>query len=79
MTTPATITRRRICWPNPDATCLNGGCVHCNGYPFRALTTIRRWAEKAGPVDQRCKATGESAIEAFRWGERRDFANAETR
>lgn len=25
---------RRICWPNPDATCMEGGCIHCEDQPF---------------------------------------------
>lgn len=61
------ITKRRICWPDPDATCLEGGCIWCNTFPYRNITTIKRYAEKAGVVANR--GVGEKdAIEAFNIG-----------
>lgn len=73
------ITKRRICWPNPDATCLQGGCGYCNGYPYRALTTIRRWAEREGKTHHR-HAPGEiDALDAYLDGLENDFFNADTK
>ncbi len=42
------ITKRRICWPNPDATCLEGGCTYCNNSNYHSLNVIRRYAETPG-------------------------------
>ncbi len=39
------ITKRRICWPNPDATCLEGGCIYCNDFRYRSINVIRKYAE----------------------------------
>lgn len=72
------ITKRRICWPDPDATCLNGGCWYCNSHPFRSLRSIRAWAERAGVLQHR--AIGEDdAMTAFLYGLENDFFNTETR
>lgn len=72
------ITHRRICWPNPDATCLNGGCSHCNGHLFIAVQVIRNYAEQAGVLPHRASGE-EDAMKAFRYGELRGWNNAETR
>lgn len=71
------ITRRRICWPEPDATCLEGGCGYCNLSRFRSVNTIRRYAQKAGEVPNRYGDTVKQAIDAFNWGQRHNFANAD--
>jgi hypothetical protein len=69
---------RRICWPDPDATCLEGGCVYCNENRFRKVSTIKRYAEKAGVLPNR--GTGEKdATEAFNYGFSRNWNNAEVR
>jgi hypothetical protein len=73
-----TIDERRICWPDPDATCLNGGCGWCNTYPFRKLSTIERYAARAGVLPHR--GNGEDdAVVALRYGSNNDFFNVETR
>jgi len=73
-----TIDERRICWPDPDATCLNGGCGWCNTYPFRKITTISRYARKAGILPHR--GNGEDdAMHALQYGVRHEFFNVETR
>lgn len=70
--------RRRICWPNPDATCLEGGCLYCNEHSFRSVKTIWRYAQDAGVLPNR--GIGEKpAVEAFRRGEARRWGNAEVR
>jgi hypothetical protein len=38
------VTSRRICWPDPDAVCLQGGCSYCNEGDFQTLRTIYRYA-----------------------------------
>lgn len=45
--------QRRICWPTPDATCLEGGCSYCDDEPFVALSTINRYVESAGLLPNR--------------------------
>jgi hypothetical protein len=74
-----TIAERRICWPTPDATCLNGGCIWCDESPFRTLTTIERYARKAGVLPHRGHGE-DDALHAYQYGLRRDFFNrVETR
>lgn len=60
-------TKRKICWPNPDATCLAGGCIHCEGYPYRSLATIRAYARNAGVLKHRVQGQ-ENAFLAFEYG-----------
>ena len=73
-----TIEERRICWPNPDATCLNGGCIWCDTHPFRKLSTIERYARKAGVLQHR--GTGsDDAVHAYRYGQLHNFFNVQTR
>lgn len=70
------ITHRRICWPKPDATCLEGGCGYCDMAEFRAVSIIRRYAETAGVLPNR--GLGEQdAMTAFRFGLEHDFFHAE--
>ena len=70
--------QRRICWPNPDATCLEGGCGYCNDYPFRNVSTIENYAKKAGIVPNR--GTGkQNAMKAFNDGKWSKWRNAESR
>lgn len=73
-----TIDERRICWPDPDATCLNGGCSWCNTHPFRKISTIERYANKAGVLPHRGKGE-DDAVHAFRYGLAHHFFNVETR
>jgi hypothetical protein len=45
--------KRHICWPDPDATCLEGGCSHCIDHPERSVSEIELWAGRAGQVRNR--------------------------
>ncbi len=38
------VKRRRICWPSPDAVCLQGGCLWCQDHPQRSLKQIYLYA-----------------------------------
>jgi hypothetical protein len=70
--------KRRICWPNPDATCLHGGCGYCNDNPFRSVKSIRDYARTAGTVYHR----GGQQVDAWRAfceGVAGRFYNAETK
>lgn len=69
---------RRICWPDPDATCLHGGCIYCNMHPYRKITTISAWADKAGMVNHRGGQRVDAAV-AFREGYNAGFYNADTK
>ena len=72
------IVKRRICWPNPDATCLEGGCSYCNGHDFQTVAAIRRYAESAGVLPNR--AHGEQpAIKAFHYGLQSGWNNVRIR
>ncbi|AMS02379.1 hypothetical protein SEA_EXIGUO_84 [Gordonia phage Exiguo] len=72
------IVARRICWPNPDATCLEGGCGYCNFEKFRALSTIEAYARKAGKVYHR-GGRQVDAWDAYTSGYGYGFYNAETK
>lgn len=41
-------TRRRICWPEPDASCLRGGCHRCKGQEWHTLSEIQHNALPRG-------------------------------
>jgi radical SAM superfamily enzyme len=66
--------KRRICWPNPDATCLEGGCIHCNDARLRSINVIREYAAKAGILPNRAKGVRD-AWSAFKYGERINWPN----
>jgi len=63
-----TTTKRRICWPYPDKVCLEGGCIYCNDYPFRAVSAIQQYAESTNGLEK-----------AFEWGQQNGWPNVETR
>jgi hypothetical protein len=44
---------RPICWPAPDATCLEGGCVWCEHEPVRSWREIADYAATAGQLPNR--------------------------
>lgn len=74
------VEQRRICWPNPDLTCLEGGCGYCNTYRFRDVASILR-AVKRGLVNKTNRGNGTEgdAMRSFRYGERHRWNNAEWR
>lgn len=72
------ISQRRICWPKPDATCLHGGCIYCNGHPYRSVSSIRAYAESAGVLPHR--GIGEQeGLSAYLVGLEHDFYNADSK
>jgi hypothetical protein len=62
------ITKRRICWPYPDAVCLQGGCLYCNDYPFKSVSVIQQHAEQSDEL-----------WKAFEWGQLNGWPNVETK
>ena len=58
----------RICWPNPDATCLEGGCIYCSDARPRSLAVIELWAESAGNVANRGSRATTDAADALKYG-----------
>lgn len=73
------LTERRICWPDFDATCLEGGCLHCDGHPFRPIAVIKEKAEAMGMTTNRYGNGVVNAMAAFRYGQKHDWNNAESR
>lgn len=73
-----TTEQRRICWPDPDATCLEGGCGFCNYEPFRDVKQIERYAQRAGVLPNRA-AGQRSAPEAFEYGRASHWNSAQSR
>lgn len=45
---------RNICWPNPDATCLQGGCIHCTDGPKISEESIAEYARNLSELPNRC-------------------------
>jgi len=72
------IRSRAICWPDPDATCLQGGCVYCNDHPLRSVSQIRAYAQRSGPLPHRSGIGTMPAMEAFQWGQDRGWPHVET-
>lgn len=60
--------RRRICWPEFDATCLEGGCIHCDDHPYRSMTTIERAARAMGTTKNRYGDEVVDAVAAYEYG-----------
>lgn len=73
------ITQRRICWPDPDATCLNGNCGFCNNHPYRRLAEIEIWTKSAGIVPYRGRKSKEDAWKAYMRGLGSEFAKVDTK
>lgn len=44
---------RRICWPDPDATCLEGGCTYCADQRFVSGAKIALFVEMTPEVKHR--------------------------
>jgi hypothetical protein len=60
--------KRRICWPDPDLTCLQGGCLHCEDHPFRSRRTILDWVLQHPKAPHRNSPELGSTINAFSYG-----------
>ncbi|QOP65418.1 hypothetical protein SEA_ROYALG_87 [Gordonia phage RoyalG] len=73
------IVARRICWPNPDAVCLEGGCGYCNMSPYRDIEEIEAYARAAGDVGNRGNNKLKPSWQAYTWGLERKFCNADVR
>jgi hypothetical protein len=59
--------QRKICWPKPDATCLEGGCIHCDSGAWKNLRTIENYAYRVGIVQNRGSGQ-QAATRAWRNG-----------
>lgn len=73
--------QRRICWPDPDATCIEGGCIYCNSYPFRSVEGIRRYCVRNQQLKHRASPRLElvNAMQAFNYGKHNNWFNVESR
>lgn len=60
--------QRRICWPNPDGVCLEGGCGYCNYERFRDVKSIRKYVDKHPELEK-----------DFIYGMQRGWNNAKSR
>jgi hypothetical protein len=73
--------RRRICWPEPDGLCMQGGCIYCNFGAFRSVNIIRGYAARTekDPQDRITVNTKgrvlTTLLEDFEYGEREQTSN----
>jgi hypothetical protein len=66
------VVSRKICWPDPDATCLHGGCGYCEDGRWKTLDQIMRYARGAGVLKHRGRGE-QDAVEAFAYGLKNGF------
>lgn len=72
--------QRRICWPDFDCTCLEGGCEWCNTHPFRNVGLIRRIIKKGGGhAYNRGDGSPGNLMKSFFDGMHHKWRNAESR
>lgn len=72
------VDQRRICWPDPDWCCLEGGCGYCNMGPFKNIGEIQRYAERIGVKTYDDGATRDYKASFF-WGRAWGWPNTEKR
>jgi hypothetical protein len=78
------VTSRKICWPDPDATCLTGACPRCREGEWKRLGVIRRYAKrhKVLPVRYDPSSTNGGKTDAlvmFEYGLRHNFFHTPVR
>lgn len=44
--------KRKICWPDPDGVCMEGGCTYCNDGRFILIETIKKIARRKGMIEE---------------------------
>jgi hypothetical protein len=62
--------KRRICWPDFDEVCLQGGCLYCNDSKFVDVEVILRKVRESAD---------EGMLNSFRYGEAHRWHNADTK
>jgi hypothetical protein len=75
------VSQRRICWPDPDWCCLEGGCGYCNDGPFKNVGQIARYAREVG-VREYPEAEGGGTRDywaSFVWGRNYGWPNTQKR
>jgi hypothetical protein len=77
-TTIIYVEQRRICWPDPDWCCLEGGCGYCNDGPFKNIGAIANYARKAGVKVWESGETRDYWA-SFRYGQRWGWPNTQQR
>lgn len=75
---------RRICWPEPDWCCLEGGCGYCNDGPWKYVSIIKAYAERVGmkayPDPESPTGVTYKDFEAsFHWGQEWGWPNTQKR
>lgn len=64
----------KICWPNPDATCLEGGCTYCPDGEWVNVTDVAAYAREIGDLQHRGGQVVD-AYAAFAYGQRTNWFN----
>lgn len=72
------ITHRRICWPDPDALCLKGGCLSCAHGPWKRISTVKRYARRHRQLPDRYGGMADARV-AFEYGLLHSFGHVPVR
>lgn len=68
--------RRKICWPNPDATCLEGGCSWCEiDGEIKTEKQLVEYINNVVEVQNRGNSNYVNSKEALEWGIRHNRNN----
>lgn len=78
MTEVAGVEQRKICWPDPDSVCLEGGCGYCNSGVWKSVEAIEVYAYKVGIKTLEGGGTADYP-RSFRWGRDYGWPNTERR
>ena len=77
------VKERKICWPKPDATCIEGGCLYCEDGPWKSENAVRRFCMRAEHHGKELMNRGNGkttkAMAAYEYGISHGWGNAPTR
>ena len=73
------VAQRKICWPEPDSVCLEGGCIYCNGFgKWKNIGEVGAYAREVGIKTYHPGVTRDY-VASFRWGRDWGWPNTEQR
>lgn len=77
------VKQRKICWPKPDATCVEGGCLYCDQGQWVNISRLRAYCErlqaKGHELMNRGDGKTQPPMKAYQYGAEHGWGNAQTR